>query len=74
MPPLKNANIIANKWIFRIKRNPTGAIERYKARLIAKGFTQFSGVDYKETFSPVIKATTIRVIIILAMMHKWPMH
>ena len=71
VPKPPGVNIIANKWLYRIKRRPDGTIDRYKARLVAKDFTQLSGIDYKETYSPVIKATTIRLILALATMNKW---
>lgn len=69
-----NHNIVGCKWLFCIKRNPDGTISRYKARLVAKGFTQTMGVDFKETFSPVIKSQTIKVILTLALAHSWPLH
>ena len=65
-----NANIIANKWIYRIKRKPDGTINKFKARLVAKGFTQRAGIDYKKIFSLVVKATIIRIVLALAAMHK----
>ena len=64
-------NIIGCKWVFRIKRNPDGSIARYKARLVAKGFHQRPGVDFTETFSPVVKPTTIRLILSLATTKGW---
>ncbi|KAL5706232.1 hypothetical protein ACHQM5_024430 [Ranunculus cassubicifolius] len=65
-------NILPNKWVFKIKRRSDGSIERYKARLVANGFHQQEGLDYTETFSPVVKHSTIRVVIALAIHHKWP--
>jgi len=59
-------NIIWNKWVYKIKQKQDGSIDRYKARLVAKGFDQESGVDFTETFSPMVKTSTIRVILTLA--------
>ena len=63
--------VVGNKWIFKIKYHVDGTISRYKVRLVAKGFHQTQGVDYTETFSPVVKALTVRVILSLAIMNKW---
>ena len=57
---------IGCKWVFRVKENPDGSVNKYKARLVAKDFHQQLGFDYKETFSPVIKPVTIRLILSLA--------
>jgi hypothetical protein len=71
VPPSSNQNIVGCKWVFRIKRNADGSIERYKARLVAKGFHQQPGVDYDETYSPVIKPTTVRTILSIAISAGW---
>ena len=59
-------NVMDNKWVFRLKYNADGSVQRYKAKLVAKGFQQTVGVDFNETFSPVIKPCTIRVILTIA--------
>lgn len=64
-------NVIGCKWVFRIKRKVDGTIERYKARLVAKGFHQRHGLDYDETFSPVVKPITLRLILSIAVSHDW---
>ena len=68
-PPDKN--IIGSKWTLRIKRKANGKIDKYKARLVARGFTQVQGVDYFETFSPTAKLSSLRTILSIATHLNW---
>lgn len=71
-PPPPSVTIVGCCWIFTKKYNSDGSLNRYKARLVAKGYNQRPGLDYAETFSPVIKSTTIRIILGVAVDRSWP--
>jgi hypothetical protein len=69
VPPSSTHNIIDCKWVYRIKKNADGTIDRYKARLVAKGFKQRYGIYYEETFNPVVKSATIRLVLTIVVSH-----
>ncbi|VVA32593.1 Hypothetical predicted protein, partial [Prunus dulcis] len=71
VPPPANTNIVGSKWIYKLKRHSDGSISRYKARLVAQGFSQEAGFDYEETFSPVVRHATVRIILSLAASNHW---
>ena len=62
------------KWVFTVKFKADGLVERYKARLVAKGYTQTYGIDYQETFAPIAKINTIRILFSLVANFDWPLH
>jgi Reverse transcriptase (RNA-dependent DNA polymerase) len=68
------ANIMSSKWVFKIKRLPSGQISRYKARVVARGFSQQYGVDYYETFAPVVRMESLRILLAIAAIEDLEVH
>ena len=69
LPPGKS--VVGCKWIYKIKTRLNGSIERYKAHLVEKGFTQEYGIDYEKTFTPVACISSIRALLAVATASKW---
>ncbi|CAL1368879.1 unnamed protein product [Linum trigynum] len=74
VPPPPDCNILTNRWVFAEKTNPDGSLERQKARLVARGFQQIPGQDFGQTFSPVLKPATLRLLLGIAVSNSWPLH
>jgi Reverse transcriptase (RNA-dependent DNA polymerase) len=70
----QNKKPIGCRWIYKIKYDSDGSIEKYKARLVIKGYTQTYGIDYKETFAPVAKMNTVRVLLSIAVKLYWDLY
>ena len=71
LPSGKSA--IGCQWVYKIKTRSDGTIDRYKARLVARGFTQEYGIDYEETFALVARLSSIRTLISVSVARKWPL-
>jgi hypothetical protein len=65
VPPQPGRNVIDCKWVYKVKHKADGSVNRYKSRLLAKGFKQRMGIDYDDTFSPLVKLATIWLVLSL---------
>jgi hypothetical protein len=74
LPLLKGRKLVRCKWVYRNKYALYGSVEIHKAWLLSKGFSQFQGIDYNETFSPISKTNSILLGLALATSHKWEVH
>ena len=68
------ANIVGSKWVFQVKKDAQGSVARYKARLVAQGFSQVTGVDYFDTFAPVAKLASICAALAIAAANNMEIH
>ncbi|GMJ03885.1 cysteine-rich RLK (RECEPTOR-like protein kinase) 8 [Hibiscus trionum] len=69
-----NKKVIGVKWVYRVKLNSDGSINKHKARLVVNGYSQEFGVDFTETFAPVARFDTIRLLIALAAHKSWEIY
>ena len=74
VPRLEGNSIVTSKWIYKIKHDADGNIEKYKARFVACGFSQKEGIDYEETFALAARYTSIGSVLALAIVMKWKIH
>ncbi|GKC33316.1 ribonuclease H-like domain-containing protein [Tanacetum coccineum] len=74
VPRHTGVNMVHSVWLFKHKFHADGTLSRYKARLVANGSSQQLGVDFDETFSPVVKPATIRTVLSRVLSHKWLIH
>ena len=73
VPPTEDMNILDSRWVFKIKFNPDGTIDKRKSRLVVRGCHQEEGFDYLETFSLVVRTATIRLVLEVAVAKEWPL-
>ena len=74
VPRPEGKSVVTCKWIYKIMHAADGSTEKYKARFVARGFSQKEGIDCEEIFSPVARSTSIRSVLALASVMKWKVH
>ena len=71
VPPSSNQNLVVCRWVYKLKRNFDGTKAHYKACLVAKGYHQQHGMDFDETFNPVVKLATVHLVLSIAAQQNW---
>ena len=74
VPRLVGKSVVGSRWIYKVKQAADGSIEKYKARFVARGFSQIEGIDYEETFAPVAWYSSIQTILALSAQMGWHIH
>jgi hypothetical protein len=74
VPRPQGNSVVTSKWIYKVKHAADGNVEKFKARLVARGFSEKEGIDYDQIFSPISRYTSIRIIISLALVLNWELH
>ena len=74
IPRPEGKSVVTSKWIYKINHVADSSIEKYKARFVARGFSQKEGIDYEDTFAPISRYTSIRSVLALAVVMKWKIH
>jgi hypothetical protein len=74
VPRPVDKSVVGSRWIYKVKQVVDGSLEKYKARFVARGFSQIEGIDYDETFAPIARYYSIRSIISLSMQMGWHIH
>jgi hypothetical protein len=74
LPKPKGKSVVSSAWLYKIKHVADDNIEKYKARFVARGFTQKEVADYEETFAPIARYTSIRAVMSLVSIMEWRIH
>ena len=72
--PSKVSNVIDSKWVFKVKYDEEGGVTKFKARLVARGFSQVYGVDYEETYAPTVHYSSLLVLFAITARQGWHLH
>ena len=67
-------SVVGSRWIYKVKQVADGSVEKYKSRFVARGFSQIKGINYDETFSPIVRYYSIRPILALSTHMGWRIH